>query len=65
MENLHTRIANIEHWLREKPHAGQVEKSEMISRLRELNEELNKAQNAKIKNGLELLSRGESPIKRK
>lgn len=58
MEDLLTQIAVIENWLRDKPHVGQTEKSEMISRLRELNERLNKLQD-----GLKLLNKGESPLK--
>lgn len=53
MEDLFVQIASIKQWLREKPHAGQVEKSEMISRLRDLNERLNK-----VKEVTKLLNKG-------
>ncbi len=57
MEDLFHQIAVIENWLRDKPHAGQEEKSEMIRRLRELNDRLNR-----IQEGLILLNKGESPL---
>lgn len=60
MEDLFAQIAIIENWLRDKPHVGQAEKSEMTSRLRELNERLNE-----FEKGLQLLNKGESPIKAK
>lgn len=65
MEDLFVQIASIESWLREKPHVGQVEKSEMVSRLRELNDKLNEQQKEKIKKGLILLNQGKSPLKDK
>ena len=58
MVDLYVQIANIEHWLREKTSVSQAEKSEMISRLCELNDKLNK-----LPEGLKLLHKGESPIK--
>jgi len=58
MEDLFAQIAIIENWLRDKPHAGQAEKSEMMSRLRELNDRLNE-----FEKGLQLLNKGESPLK--
>ena len=59
MEDLFVQIAIIEDWLRDKPHAGPVERSEMISRLRGLNDRLNE-----LEKGLQLLNKGESPLKR-
>lgn len=58
MEDLFAQISNIENWLRDKPHAGQTERLEMINRLRALNDRLNKLQE-----GLQLLNKGESPLK--
>lgn len=58
MEDLLAQIAVIEDWLRDKPHVGQVEKSEMVSRLRELNNKLNT-----LEKGLHLLIKDESPLK--
>lgn len=57
MEDLFQQIAAIENWLRDKPHAGQVEKSEMISRLRELNDKLNE-----MKENISMLNEGKSPL---
>lgn len=57
MEDLFQQIAAIENWLRDKPHAGQEEKSEMISRLRELNDKLN---NMKV--NFIMLNEGKSPL---
>ena len=58
MEDLLAQIAVIEDWLRDKPHVGQVEKSEMVSRLRELNNKLNT-----LEKGLHSLIKDESPLK--
>jgi hypothetical protein len=57
MDDLFHQISVIENWLRHKPHAGPAERSEMISRLRELNNRLNRLQE-----GLILLNKGESPL---
>ncbi len=42
MEDLYAQIAIIENWLRDHPHADREARWEMTSRLREINEKLNK-----------------------
>lgn len=40
MDALHRQIADLEHWLREHPHACLEARHDMIARLHELNEQL-------------------------
>lgn len=60
MENLFAEIASIECWLRDHPDADHVARWEMISRLREMNNQLNLTSEK-----LKMLNRGESPLKMK
>lgn len=63
MEDIHTKIKDVEDWLRNNPHADKEARWEMVSRLREYNDELNAINKQKIENGLNLLNKGLSPLK--
>lgn len=65
MEDIHTKIKDVEDWLRNNPHADKEARWEMVSRLREYNDELNAINKQKIENGLNLLNKGLSPLKHK
>lgn len=65
MEDIHTKITTVESWLRNNPHADKEARWEMVSRLREYNDELNTINKQKIENGLRLLNEGKSPLKQK
>lgn len=63
MEDIHTKIKDVEDWLRNNPHADKEARWEMVTRLREYNDELNAINKQKIENGLNLLNKGLSPLK--
>lgn len=65
MEDIHTKIKDVEYWLRNNPHADKEARWEMVSRLREYNDVLNAINKQKIENGLNLLNKGLSPLKHK